>query len=117
MAPTGNDVLVCEDCGEECNARDRLEFNGTVPCEEGHGHNWSVAHPLARLKARVKATSGLQVLESEDNETWQWADVQCAGVSESEILSNFMKREGFEFCALGDEANCIRVNRKKEDDQ
>lgn len=59
-----------------------------------------------------------QVIDCEDNENWQWVEVEVVDhdtVGMSEVLSNHMKQAGFQFCALGERPDSVRFNRKKED--
>lgn len=100
---------VCSDCG--ATAEDGNHLRSRID------HTWSDADALSRFIARVEADDGdMTIVDFEDNDDWQWVEVSCEGrdpLGDSEGLANYIKREGFSFCALGEGDNSVRFNRKK----
>jgi hypothetical protein len=113
-------LVTCANCGQTKNRFEYAEYEpATVPGEESH--DWSIEGALAGLVGDIDGVIGAEVIAHEDNPTWQWADVRVEpedDVTASEMLSNVMKRHGFNFCGLDmvDGAPVVRVNRKKGGD-
>lgn len=119
---TQTESVVCKKCGAETEAAIAMYETEDTPCEgepeNGLGHDWSASNPLARLAAKVEATDGLAVEGQSDNDTWMWIEVLVDegrdAVGNSEVLSNYVKREGFDFSGVGSLDNSLRFNKKKQ---
>lgn len=113
-------TIVCSNCGVETTYGDAMMYDRDG-CEVRGGHDWSDDDPLARLEAHVSASAGMEVYDSEDNEGWQWIEVDLTDhdrVAASEGLANLAFGEGFGFIGVSEESDdsageTLRFNRQK----
>lgn len=119
---TQTESVVCKNCGAEetknTAGKHSADFDGCEKAPEGRiTHDWSHPNPVARLMAKVNSTDGLTVTTHGDGD-WMWVEVLVDegrdAVGNSEVLSNYVKQEGFDFSGIGNLENSLRFNKKKQ---